>query len=257
MEALVGSQELLGVIHSETRARAADLDEVRRSLRAGPSPPVIEHGPEALRAEMEAWTTLSQSVTSEVDSVAAAMDVTISFQALTFHDACPPNRIVTAAGVRALDLEIAGFRHPMSDGAYAAIGHLRCMVRRGRPGDGLAIPSSARELATDAYRRAVLASFPEYEDEDRFDDDLVAAGAIWMIYILSRMRPKVAGNRPRGFLGVTACQRVLATLAAFSELAASRGRLLALVAWAEGLHVQLVSDWPSLPPLSVSAGLRP
>jgi len=59
-----------------------------------------------------------------------------------------------------------------------------------------------------------------------------------------------------GFFGVTACQRVLATLAASSDLASSTGRLPALAAWADELFARLESEWPTFPPLAVVAGLR-
>ena len=254
-DALVESQQLLAHIHSATRGREGELSRVRSALPSGPPPPVVEQSPDALRAEMDAWQPPSSPEIDEIESVSATLAVPESFHSLTFNDACPVNRIVNANGVRAVDLEMAGFRHPMIDGAYAAIGHLRCVVRRLRGNDTLALPPTARSITTDAYREAVLAGFPEYEDIDRFHEDLTAASAVWMINILRRTRPSVAGDKPSRFFGVTACQRILATLDAFSELATTTGRLPALNAWAHDLRGRLESEWPELPPLATVAGL--
>ncbi|MEA2002261.1 MAG: hypothetical protein U9N84_10325 [Actinomycetota bacterium] len=255
VDALVEGQQLLAQIHSATRGRQAELRQVRSTLPNGPPPPVIEQSPDTLRTEMEAWLPPPSSAVDEIELVSATLAVPNTFRSLTFNDACPVNRIVTANGVRAVDLEMAGFRHPMLDGAYAAIGHLRCVVRRRRENDTLAIPPAVRSIATDAYREAMIAGFPEYADIDRFHADLAAASAVWMVNILQRTRPGVAGDRPTRFFGVTACQRTLATLAAFSEIATTTSRLPALNAWAHDLGDQLESEWPELPPLAYVAGL--
>jgi hypothetical protein len=254
-EALVESQELTARIHSATRGRQAELNRVRSALPSGPPPPVVEQSPDALVAEMEAWHPPPSSAIYEIESVGATLAVPESFRSLTFNDACPVNRIVTADGVRAIDLEMAGFRHPMIDGAYAAIGHLRCVARRLRENDTLALPPTARSTATDAYRQAVLVGFPEYADTDRFHDDLAAASAVWMINILRRTRPGVAGDKPASFFGVTACQRILATLDAFSKLATTTGRLPAIDTWAHDLRGRLEAEWPETSPLAYVAGL--
>jgi hypothetical protein len=212
---------------------------------------------EDLRGELAAWGEVSSPVGVDLELVAATLDVPDSFRALTFNDQCSVNRIVTAAGLRVVDLEMAGFRHPMIDGAFGSIGHLRCMARRLRENDGIVIPPEVRPLVTDAYRMAVIAGFPEYEDDERFFDDLTAASAVWMVEILRRTRPGVGGDKPDGFFGVTACQRVLATLAAFGEVAGSTGRLSALAAWVDEVSARLEAEWPSFPPLPVAAALRP
>lgn len=121
----------------------------------------------------------------------------------------------------------------------------------------MVIPPEVRPPVTDAYRAAVIDGFPEYEDDDRFSGDLTAAAAVWMVEILRRARPRVRGDKPEGFFGVTACQRVLATLAAFSELASSTGRLTALALWADEVSARLEVEWPSFPPLPLAAALRP
>lgn len=257
IESLMEAQRLLGAIHVATRGRETELLEVRARLPGGTPPPALPVGVEDLRAELEAWGELSSEVGIDLETVAATLDVPASFRVLTFNDQCSVNRIITAAGVRAVDLEMAGFRHPMIDGAFASLGHLRCMARRLRDDDGMVIPPEVRPPVTDAYRAAVIDGFPEYEDDDRFSGDLTAAAAVWMVEILRRARPRVRGDKPEGFFGVTACQRVLATLAAFSELASSTGRLTALALWADEVSARLEVEWPSFPPLPLAAALRP
>jgi hypothetical protein len=209
-----------------------------------------------MRRELEAWgRSLSAAEVSNLDQVSAALSAPEPFSCLTFHDACPVNRVVTSAGVRAIDFEMADFRHPLIDGAYAAISHLRCSASRLRQGDGLAFPPSVRTRAVEVYREAIVAGYPEYAEDGRFHHDLSAATAVWMVEILRRNRPRVADDRPRRFFGVTACQRVIATLSAFSPSASNRQRLPHLVEWAEQLENRLRSEWPAHPPLSMAAGL--
>jgi hypothetical protein len=76
-----------------------------------------------------------------------------------------------------------------------------------------------------------------------------------MVEILRRSRPKVAGDRPNRFFGVTASQRVLATLAAFRDAAATHDRMPHLASWAQDLGKRLESHWPDHPPLPEAAGL--
>jgi hypothetical protein len=217
---------------------------------------VVAVAVEDLRAELEAWGKLSSPVAGELETVAETLVVPQSFRVLTFHDQCSVNRIVTVAGLRAVDLEMASFRHPMLDGAFGSIGHLRCMARRLRDDDGMVIPQGVRPLITDAYRESILKGFPEYEDDDRFFADLAAAAAVWMVEILRRARPGVRGGKPEGFFGVTAAQRVLATMSAFAELGASTGRLAALCLWAGEVSARLEAEWPPFSPLAPAAALR-
>ena len=193
----------------------------------------------------------------ELETVAETLVVPQSFRVLTFHDQCSVNRIVTVAGLRAVDLEMASFRQPMLDGAFGSIGHLRCMARRLRDDDGMVIPQGVRPLITDAYRESILKGFPEYEDDDRFFADLAAAAAVWMVEILRRARPGVRGGKPEGFFGVTAAQRVLATMSASAELGASTGRLAALCLWAGEVSARLEAEWPPFSPLALPQRCAP
>jgi len=256
IEALVESQRLVSVIHGATRGRHVEFQAMRELLPKGHQPPEISVAPDALRDEMEAWgSPLPPLVLDEVMSASADLDVGPTFQSLTFNDSCPVNRLVTGSGVRALDLEMAAFRHPMIDGAYAAIGHLRCTAKRLRHDDGIVLPLDIRRIATDAYRQAMVAEFPEYEDDARFDADLAAAAAVWMVEILRRTRPRVEGDKALKYFSTTSCQRTIATLTAFSDLAEWTGRFPAIACWADEVSGRLQSTWPDLPPLTVCASL--
>jgi hypothetical protein len=88
----------------------------------------------------------------------------------------------------------------MVDGAYAAVGHLRCSARRLRRNDGNTIPQEVSRRATEAYRKRITAGYPEYADRERFDRDLAAASVVWMVEILRRMQPRLIGKDPSGVL---------------------------------------------------------
>ena len=203
-----------------------------------------------MEGELSNWDPdLSDAVIDDIRTVAAAMSPPASLAALTFHDACPPNRVLTASGVRILDLEMAAFRHPMIDGAYGAIGHLRC-------NDGLTVPVEIRRGMTAAYRERVLTGYPEYVDDDRFSDDLAAASAVWLVELLRRFRRRTDPDRPVGFFGTTGRQRVLAILDAFSDLSDETNRLTRLGTWSRQLRAGLDARWGPTPPLPVFPGLR-
>ncbi len=247
-DALVDSQQLTARAHSATRGRSDELDAIRRSLPDGPPPPVVEVDGETLLTELDAWgVSVPPDVRDDVEAIASRLDVPDDFRCLTFNDACPVNRIVTAQGVRALDLEMAAFRHPMIDGAYAMIGHLRCTQKRLRKNDGLVIPPDVGLIATEAYRTAILDGYPEYQDRDRFDDDLAAAAAVWMVMILNRTRNRVTDVKAAKYFSVTSRQRTLAALDTFGQLASSMDQLPALASWAGDLSVQLRAKWPETP----------
>jgi hypothetical protein len=176
-----------------------------------------------------------------------------SFLCLTFHDACPVNRIATHEGMRAVDLEMAAYRHPLVDGAYAGISHLRCSARRLRRGDGIAISPDVAERATEAYRLRVSAAYPEYDDRDRFDLDLAAAAVVWTVEILRRTRPILAGKDPAGFFKVTARQRVLAVLEVVARLPCVSEHFPDVAPWVLGLAAALRTTWPPTNPLARAA----
>ncbi len=256
--ALAESQRLTAAVNAATRGRHTALAAVRATLPTGADPPVIDITAEGLLTEMHEWTTpIATDVERDVESVAATLDVPDSFLALTFHDACPVNRFVTSSGLRAVDLEMAGFRHPLLDGAYGAIGHLRCSVKRMRRDDGIGIPSDVRRLATEAYRSALVAGYPEYADRERFDADLAAASAVWMVEILRRTRPMIQRDEAPTFFGRTPRQRVLATLEVFSTLEVVTTRHAALTAWSDQLRQKLTSEWRDLPPLPHAGAFIP
>ncbi len=250
LDALTDGQALTAAVHAATRGREAEFAAVRSRLPEGAAPPRLVTD----AAELAAWSPLSDAVLEELVWVREKMDVPESFRALTFHDQCQVNRIVTTTGVRAVDLEMAGFRNAMIDGSFGAIGHLRCMARRLRDDDAIALPQRVRQAATRAYRSGVVAGYPEYEDDDRFDDDLTAAAAVWLGFILTRSGPM--GDESVSFFKVTAAQRAVAALEAFIELADATNRLPGLAAWAGGLHERLLTEWPDLPPLPVAAAFR-
>ena len=77
----------------------------------GPPPPVFDLAASARIADMAAWgAPPSDVVEAEIKWAVAALDVDATFTTLTFHDSCPPNRIVTTTGMRAVDLEMAAQR---------------------------------------------------------------------------------------------------------------------------------------------------
>jgi hypothetical protein len=247
---LVDSQRLLGRFNAATRGQEAAFAEIRGMLPDGPPPPLFTADPASLAAAAAAWNEPADAAIAELHWAAAKLDVDESFTALTFHDACPPNRVVTRRGMRALDLEMAAFRHPMIDGAYSAIGYLRC-------NDCMAIPAETQALMIKAYRRALVPAYPEYETEERFVDDLAAAGAVWLIELLRRNRERAEADRVAGFFGITARQRVLAALDAFIALASITRELAGFVVWADELCSKLRSEWGTVPPLPRLATKQP
>ncbi len=248
--ALIDSQRLLGRCNGALRGRAAELGALRALLPDGPPPPVFDLDESARIAEAAAWgIPPSDAMVAEVGWAIGTLDVDETFTTLTFHDSCPPNRIVTATGMRALDLEIAAFRHPMVDGAYSSIGYLRC-------NDGLSIPAELRSAMLDAYRREVITGYPEYTSDEKFNDDLAAAGAIWLLELLRRNHERAAADRTAGFFGITARQRVLAAIDAFIALSAITRGMPALAVWADELRAMLTDRWGPVPPLPHFPGFR-
>lgn len=241
--ALIESQRLLGQFHGATRGRTAELTDLRRTLPDGPPPPAFDLDLSTLLESIATWDVPpSDHAITELGWATEVLAVDASFTALTFHDVCPPNRVVTPAGMRALDLEMAAYRHPMVDGAYSVIAHLRC-------NDGMAIPDGIRTQMLDAYRRALVPAYPEYADEGRFVDDLAGAGAVWLIELLRRNHERANADRVAGFFGITARQRVIAVLDAFIALASITRDLPGLTVWADDLRAELFSRWGVVPPL--------
>lgn len=249
-EALIQSMELLADVHAATRAGQGDFDEIRAALPPGAGPPALELDADAVLGTLRAWSNdVPPQVADDVERAAEQLRVAESFTCLTFHDCCPVNRIMTNRGMRAVDLEMAAFRHPLVDGAYAALAHLRCSARRLRSDDGIVMPADVAARATEAYRLRVASGYPEYGDQGRFHRDLGAAAVIWMVEILRRMRPSFAGKDPAGFFKVTARQRVFEVLATIAALAAVGEHAPAVASWADGLGAELRATWPSTPPM--------
>lgn len=248
--ALIESQRLLGQFHAATRGREADHAEIRGLLPDGPPPPAISLDASSLIDTAAAWLPPSERVVTELGWATWALRVDTSFSALTFHDACPPNRVSTHVGMRALDLEMAAYRHPMIDGAYSPIGYLRC-------NDCHVIPAEVQAAMLEAYRDALVPAYPEYSTDARFNDDLAAAGAIWLIELLRRNRERADADRTAGFFGVTARQRVVATLDAFVALASITRELPGLTVWADELRSGLLARWGPVPAPAHLPGLGP
>jgi hypothetical protein len=248
-EALCESMRLLGRVHAATRGRSDDLAATRAGLPPGPPPPAIAIAPEALTLEMRSWRPVPESVREEITLAAETMRPEPEVAALTFHDVCPPNRVVTPTGVRAVDLEMAGFRHPMIDAAYAVIGHLRC-------NDGLVIPPPIRRRMTEAYVGAISSGYPEYADPDRFGRDLVGATVVWFADLLRRFGAAARRDRTVGFFRTSARQRVLAAIDVLDAVTTASSRTTAIGAWAAALRNDMSAAWGAVPRLATFPGLE-
>ncbi len=107
-------------------------------------------------------------------------------------DACPDNNLITPDGVRFVDFEFSGAYSLFLDAAYAATPFPTCWCVL-----DMSYDMSRRTVS--AYRTQVVQAFPELAEDERWQDGLARACALWtVIKLRGLLRHTGLGDRTSG-----------------------------------------------------------
>jgi hypothetical protein len=124
---------------------------------------------------------------AELAEVAAVVDREPVFSP---GDICPDNNMLTAAGIRFLDFESAGFHSAFLDAAYIRMPFSTCWCV-------FRLPAGLTEAAEAAYRSAVCAVRPELADDAIWQCGVRRGVAAWTLSSMSwLLRSAIEGDEP-------------------------------------------------------------
>jgi hypothetical protein len=244
--AVRGCAETLGRLHARTTGCGAEHAALRAALGPVPPTPVSTAAEAPLDADglTSAWRRAAQAlhlppgrgVEEDVAAVAAFWAAPDAPRALVHADACPDNCLATPDGVRLLDFEFAGFRHPLVDGASVRLGFPSCWCAG-------TVPAAVLAAAEAAYRTALGGAHPWAADDRAFDRALVEACGYWTLGAFVWAIPGLLDEDVDwGLAGGR--RRLLHRMGLFAELAERRGHLRALGASVSAARARLAARWP-------------
>jgi hypothetical protein len=119
---------------------------------------------------------------AEVGSVAAAAR-SKDLAVFSPGDSCPDNTMLTAAGIRFLDFEEAGFHSAFLDAAYLRMPFSTCWCV-------FRLPAELGSAAEHAYRDQVRLAWPALADDAVWYDGVRRAAAAWTLSSMSWLLPR-------------------------------------------------------------------
>ena len=172
------------------------------------------------------------------------------YQVFSPGDLCPDNNLVTAAGVRLIDFESAGFHPVFLDAAYLRMPFSTCWCV-------LRLPDQLGAALEQEYRALVCPAFPALADDQVWHRGVRWAAAAWtlhaMSYLLDRcvkadqsMNKDVAGAPSARALLRYRWQSLLAELSAGAELPALAAAMAGLLAATEHWQAPRLPVYPAL-----------
>ncbi len=255
--ALVAFNQALGRLHASTTGRAQEYQHIRESRGAYAT---SRHAIHRLDAALHALPGLitatgarvSPALEGEVRAAAAAIHMPGPFLAFTHGDATPGNAFYTGERARLFDLETAGFRHALLDGAFARMRYLYSVWAR-------RVPDDVQHRTLAAYRHELAHGCPEAVDDNAFAHALLACSAGWLAALCGHL-PSVMDADQR-FGRSTWRQWIVAGLDHFVALADDLGQFEALAGGARDVARRLRLHWPAadctLPPYEAFTGHEP
>ncbi len=109
------------------------------------------------------------------------------YDVFTPGDACPDNNLFTPDGLRFIDFEFSGVYSLFFDAGFVVAPFPTCWCV-------LEAPDTASKRAAAAYRTEVVTSFPELVDDDRWNDGLARACALWTAMNIRRLSRTTPGD---------------------------------------------------------------
>ncbi len=240
--ALVAFNQALGRLHASTIGRAEEYRRIRESQGAHA---VSRHAIHRLDAALQALpghvaaigVRVSPALEREVRAAIRAIHAPGPFLAFTHGDATPGNAFYAGDRARLFDLETAGFRHALLDGAFARMRYLYSVWAR-------RIPQDIQRRSLAAYRRALVCGCPAAADDGVFAHAILACSAGWLAALCAHLPSVMEADKRFG--RSTWRQRIVAGLDHFVTLANDLGRFEALAGGAGDVARRLRLQWPTI-----------
>ncbi|MEJ3654819.1 hypothetical protein WEH80_17770 [Actinomycetes bacterium KLBMP 9759] len=179
----------LGRMQAATAGRENDFGALLRRLgeRAWRDPMA-----EDARAAFAEVPALLEQELGVVVSPAAGIEAQVTarllggtrYRAFSPSDTCPDNNLVTSRGVRFVDFEWGCFRDVALDAAYFRVPFPGCEA-------SFALPTGMSELMLEAWRNEVAAVWPDLDDPERLDHQLLDAQLLWVWLCTWWMLPRI------------------------------------------------------------------
>jgi hypothetical protein len=176
-----------GELAVSTVGRRPEFDALLAKYGASPASGVRFWLPRRIGEIPDLLTSLSFAVPDrlgdDLDQVIAELLTPGQFEVFSPGDICPDNNLLTAAGVRFIDFESAGFHSVFLDAAYLRMPFSTCWCV-------FALPADLAGGAEIEYRKLVTSVLPELAEDGLWSRGVRLATAAWtlhaMTYLLDR-----------------------------------------------------------------------
>jgi hypothetical protein len=176
-----------GELAVRTAGRRPEFDALLAKYGAPQASGVRHWLPHRIGEIPDLLTSLSFAVPDglddDLDRVIAELLTPERFEVFSPGDICPDNNLLTAAGVRFIDFESAGFHSVFLDAAYLRMPFSTCWCV-------FALPADLAGGAEVEYRKLVTSVLPELADDGLWSRGVRLATAAWtlhaMTYLLDR-----------------------------------------------------------------------
>ena len=243
-DGLIAWAATLGKLAADTAHRRKEFDELR-----------ARHGTEHPEILGVAWF---HEVLAELPAVFAAVGVEQAtgfdaevatllddrYYALSPGDACAGNNMITAAGLRLLDFEYAGYRPVFLDAAYCRVPFPTCWdVRR--------LPPTLATQAEETYRTEIVRAHPDLAEDAIWHHGVRGAAVAWALINTTALPAAAEKDTYRGPPERAPTWRQLLlhrweTLAAIDDLPAIGETARRLLSATESWNTPPLSGYPAL-----------
>lgn len=244
-EMLIGWMKTTGKMHALTIGYQEMFDEIRSALGPVPSP---ANRTDQTRLMTENFRQTCELVgvksrhgcVREIEGVAAVISTPGAFAALSKVDNTPGDCVKVGSKLKLLDFEFGRFQHALLDAAI-----LR-MIYPTAWRDEYQTPASVVMRAEAAYRKELIRSCPQAEDDGLYARAFVEAAAHWCFKHDGQFSPEFVSGLLEKDNNWRGRQRVVHRLKELARASEEFSQLPAIGATARDLESKLRDLWPEV-----------
>jgi hypothetical protein len=240
--ALLQYATCLGQLHNETISKAAEFEELFRTLA-----PNVK--PTRATVNISSHQLMLENLGIHPDGTwlhdLEAINITVSnpgeFLTYIHGDACPDNVLDNGKELRLIDFETGHFGHALIDAAFGRMMFPSCWCAN-------RLPHAIVQQMENTYRAILIENCPVAADDQIFETALVNVCGFWLLSTISR-HFEDAIEKDLDFGISTIRQRILARLEAFIAISQEFNQLSGLRSTSSQLLDLLRQRWSDVPHL--------
>lgn len=246
--ALLRYSSRLGKLHANTINQQGLFEKLLHSVGAtgssfAPTESEIEKGIQQVQKILDGLGVVDENFLQELWAIQAAVINPGPFLAYIHADPCPDNVFDSSEQMQLIDFEFGHFGHALIDAAYGRMIFPSCWCANRLPQPIVAQMESL-------YRSELILGCSDAQDDNIFQDALVAMCGYWLLKTLERhLESALKEDQTWGIASLR--QRILARLEAFVSTSEEFSRFPAIRATSNRLLDVLGKRWPDVLPLPV------